>query len=460
MTGLRRRPGAALTLRHPFRWLTAATLLSIAVQPALLPHPAWVQVVIGGAAGAQGYALAALASVALRRRRPPHRQPSPIGTAALGVVLLLTATLLAHLGQLGVARATSMPEPTLGSDTLAVAGAVLFGTVLIGLGRLIGAGLRALARGLGPRARPVAALLLVPALVLTGSTAATADGGGSGVKGEAFLRGRPAAAAISRVTGRPARTPVRVYIGERAAPTPAARAALAVTALERAGGFDRAAVLINVPTGSGWVNPAAGTALEYLYGGDVATVVTQYAATPSWIAYLRGGEGAQASVRALTDAVHARLARIPARHRPRLLIYGESLGAWGGLHAYDRTGDGVQMSRRTDGALWAGIPGGVPHRVATHALMHPDDPVPAWSLSLMVHDSPDWPVPWLPLVSFWQATGDVIGATLTPPGFGHRYGPELVDAWRPLIRTAGVPSAPGPDRLDAVRSAVRSAVTT
>jgi uncharacterized membrane protein len=86
--------------------------------------------------------------------------------------------------------------------------------------------------------------------------------------------------------------------------------------------------------------------------------------------------------------------------------------------------------------------------------MHPDDPVPVWSLPLMLHPSPAWPARWLPGVTFWQATGDVIAATTVPSGFGHRYGPELVDAWRPLISTAAVPGAAPPDRLNAVRLAI------
>jgi len=452
-------------LTHPYRWLTAALMLAIAVQPVLLPHPAWVQAVIGGAAGAQGYAVASL--FPLRRLR----RPGPALTTAIGTAVIGIATGLAHLGQIAVARQTQMPGPAFGTDVLAVAGAVLFGLLVIGLGRLLGVGLRALFRRLRRVSRPAAVLLLVPALVLTGSTTADAAGGDTpdgdtargtvavsdtvGVKGEEFLHSRPDAATISRVTGRPARTPVRVYVGRRAATTPAARAELAVAELDRAGGFDRAAVLVNVPTGSGWVNPKAGAALEYLYGGDVATVVTQYAGVPSWIAYLRGGEGVQTSARTLIDAVRARLDQMPAGHRPRLLVYGESLGAWGGLRAYDRAGDGTGLAGHTDGALWAGVPGGVPGRAdGMRALVHADDPVPAWSLTLMLHGSPDWPAHWLPFVSFWQATGDVIAAPLTPPGFGHRYGPELVDAWRPLIRTADVPTAVPPDRLSAVRAAI------
>ena len=488
-------------LRHPFRWLIAAAMLGLAVQPVLLPHAGWVQVVIGAAAGAQGYALAALCTLLVRpllARRlgdgPAIPTPRPALTAALGAAIIGVATLTAHAGQLAASARTGMPPPTLLADALAVAGAVLAGTAVIGLGIGIGiavrAGFRMLVWLLRRVPRRVAALVLAPVLVLTGSTAASADSSPGahltgtqlvstrpagtsslnstlGVEGEDFLRDRPKASTIGAVTGRPAQMPVRVYVGRDAATTPQARAALAVRELDRTGGFRRAAVLISVPTGSGWVNPAAASALEYLYGGDIATVVVQYAAAPSWVAYLRGGEGVQASTRALTDAIRARLNRIPAGQRPRLLAYGESLGAWGGLRAYDGVdggdggdgggvGQGLGMARRTDGALWAGIPGSLPDRSprGTRTLVHSDDPVPAWSLPLMLHESSAWPARWLPVVSFWQATGDVISALKVPSGFGHRYGSELVDAWRPLISTAAVPGAAPLDRLNAVRAAI------
>jgi uncharacterized membrane protein len=456
-----------ITLKHPYRWLVATAILGLAVQPVLLPHPTWVQSVVGGAAAAEGYAIAALIP---GRRRPAdsvHR-PGPAVTAGLAAVMIFVAIVIAHAGQVAAARKTEMPEPAFIADALAVGGAVLLAGVLIGLGAGLRAGVRALLRLFRRAPRPGAVLILVPALVLTGSTTAVADDRPStepgftrtsssiGLDGRSFLRRRPDAATIGAVTGRPALTPVRVYIGRNAAPTPARRAELAVAELDRSGGFARSAVLINVPTGSGWVNPAAGRALEYLYGGDVATVVMQYAASPSWLAYLRGGEGVQASARALTDAVRARLDRIPAGQRPRLLVYGESLGAWGGLRAYENHDQGTGIARRVDGALWAGIPGGLSGRTPerTRVLMHDDDPVPAWSPRLMLQGSSTWPARWLPVVSFWQATGDVIAAPLVPPGFGHRYGTELVDAWLPLIETAGVPQAAPPDRLSAVRRAI------
>ena len=119
-------------MKHPFRWLIGAALLGLAVQPVLLPHPGWVQAVVGGAAGAQGYALAALGGVLLRRIQRPSaiRTPvtvRPIVTAALGAVLIAVATLTAHTGQLALSARTQMPAS--GSDGPFAAGSTSSGSV-------------------------------------------------------------------------------------------------------------------------------------------------------------------------------------------------------------------------------------------------------------------------------------------------------------------------------------------
>ena len=134
--------------------------------------------------------------------------------------------------------------------------------------------------------------------------------------------------------------------------------------------------------------------------------------------------------------------RRPAGQRPTLLIYGESLGAWGGLVAYP---DRDQLLRRVDGALWVGVPpgagspgartAGTSGRVIT--VVHPDDPVTAWTPSLLLRPDPAWRHPWLPIVSFWRETADVVAADSTPLGHGHRYGTELGGAWQALLLASG-----------------------
>ena len=62
---------------------------------------------------------------------------------------------------------------------------------------------------------------------------------------------------------------------------------------------------------------------------------------------------ALASRAALFDAVSARVEQLPEDDRPRLLVYGESLGTAGGEAAFDGLAD---MRLRTDGVLWTGPP--------------------------------------------------------------------------------------------------------
>jgi uncharacterized membrane protein len=442
------------------RLLVAATALAVASQPGLIPRPPAVQALVAALAAVNAYGVAALLGwVSRPLRRFVRGIPEltwPATRRVLGAVLVAT-TAGAYLGQVHLSRATGMAAPSLTDQVLATVAAAGLAVAAAGTIALLAAGVRRVTR-------PVAAVLLVPAMLLGGPGTAAAAGSSEvpraavGSEGAQFLAATPTAADLARATGRPALAPVRVYVGEGQAATPRERAALAVRELEARRAFERAAILVEIPTGSGWVNNASAGALEYVYGGDTATVAVQYASMPSWAAYVRGGEGAQASARALLDAINARIARQPAGDRPTVLAYGESLGAWGGMTAYPEPGG---VLRHVDRALWVGIPAAapdvtpVPGRLAT--LDHPDDPVPAWSPDLLVRPSDDWPHPWLPVVTFWQVTGDVIAALDTPDGHGHRYGPELVDEWWQLARPnpAEVPTAAPADRLPEIRSAVR-----
>jgi uncharacterized membrane protein len=442
------------------RILVAAVALAVASQPGVIPRPPWVQAIVAALAAVNAYAVAALAGWATRplRRRTVHLPRLSWHRARRATSVLLPVTAVAaYAGQVQLSHATGMTPPTVTAQALAVAASAGLAVVATGTLALLAAGARR-------TARPLAAVALVPLMLFGGpGTASAAAAPGVGAEGRRFLADAPTAAQVAAVTGRPAMAPVRVYVGRDQAATPRARAELAVRELEARHAFDRAVLLVDVPTGSGWVNNTAAGSLEYLYGGDTATVAVQYAASPSWVAYLRGGEGARESVRALVDAVDARVSRLPAHDRPRVVAYGESLGAWGGMTAYPEPGGtrpGTAVLDHVDRALWVGVPAAapevapVPGRLGT--LDHPDDPVPAWSPELLVRPSDAWPHPWLPVVTFWQVTGDVIAALGTPAGHGHRYGPELVDEWWQVARpdVADVPTAVTADRLDEVREAV------
>ncbi|WP_084487135.1 alpha/beta-hydrolase family protein [Nocardia sienata] len=218
---------------------------------------------------------------------------------------------------------------------------------------------------------------------------------------------------------------VRVYIGLRSAPDLAARAALAVRELDRAGGFDRSDLVIAVPTGSGWVDARALHGFGTRFGGDVAVVALQYSYAPSWATFVFGRDAATASARALVTAVEQHLATVP--DPPRLHLYGQSLGALGGSAVF---AGAAEQNRRVCSVLWAGMPGGggPAPGARTAVLANASDPVVHWSLDLLWrppnltvarHDAPT--PPWLPVLSFVQTTADLLGALGTPPGHGHRY---------------------------------------
>ena len=147
--------------------------------------------------------------------------------------------------------------------------------------------------------------------------------------------------------------PIRIYAGLASADGAQAQAALAVNDLQRAGGFQRKNLIVVTTTGSGWVDPALVDTVEYLSGGDCATVAIQYSYLPSWLSYLVDQSKALAAGRALFDAVYGAWAKMPPDHRPRLFVAGESLGSFGGEAAFTGEND---IANRTNGALFAGPP--------------------------------------------------------------------------------------------------------
>jgi hypothetical protein len=378
---------------------------------------------------------------------------SRVAGGALVLAGLLSAAVARSLVP-GVALDLSAPRWADAGVTVALTAAVLLGAVElrrgVWLAALRGHDLYHAARTLGDRGPAVLAALVLTVGALLVPAAAAPDRGILGREGLQFLADGPDARKIAAVIGGPALDPLRVYVGTGSVATVPTRVELAVAELERTGGFARSAVLVIVPTGSGWVNPAAVASLEYLTGGDMATVVIQYAARPSWQECLKGSAEAEHSATALVGALRARLAA-NGSHRPRLVVYGESLGAMGALPAV----------ATADAALLGGVPGGAwdpaagpRHTPTARTVLHADDPVGWWSPRLLVQRPEGWSGPWWPIVSFWQVTGSLLGAMTAPPGHGHRYGGELVDAWRSL----GCGAALAPYRLTVVRAAVDPAL--
>jgi uncharacterized membrane protein len=280
--------------------------------------------------------------------------------------------------------------------------------------------------------------------------------------------------------------PIRVYTGLQTEEDVRRRAEIAVAELERTGAFDRAVLCVAAATGTGWVNPVAASALEYLHAGDTAIVSMQYSYLPSWLSFLADRERASEAGEVLFTAVHERWSELPAGDRPELVVYGESLGSYATESAFDGIAD---LRERTDGALLVGAPhfnplrgeltrrrdpdspqrlpvvdggrtvrfGAVPEDLARPAgawprprvvyLQQPSDPVVWWSPRLAYRE-PDWlreprgedvlqRMRWYPVVTFWQLSADLVHADDVPAGHGHDYGTKLVDGWRAVTAPEG-----------------------
>lgn len=202
------------------------------------------------------------------------------------------------------------------------------------------------------------------------------------------------------------------------------------------GGLDRRAVVIAVPTGSGWVDGSAIEGFRTRFGDDVALLALPYANVPSWQAFIGDREAAGRSATALLRTVTHRLAQRPHGHRPELLLYGQSLGAVGAdVARIWAEHEAADLPLTT--LLTAPPDDSVTPRSATprRVLANPSDPVVRWSFAGLWRPphTPDDAVsvgrrtprpPWFPIASFVTTSIDLLTALDGPTGTGHRYGTE------------------------------------
>ncbi|MCJ7858110.1 alpha/beta hydrolase [Corynebacterium kalidii] len=295
---------------------------------------------------------------------------------------------------------------------------------------------------------------------------------------------------LEELTGRPAEEPIRVYAGLHSGDTDRERALNVVDELERTNAQDREALMIAPTTGTGWVNPTAAQAFELMFGGDTAIAADQYSYLPSAIQFITDRNRVREAGKELIDAVSEWWRRLPEDNRPRLYVYGESLGTTAGEGGFSGIRD---IASTVDGVLWLGPPnsnelwrdfvsrrdpgtrevapeysGGMMVRFAENSeeiqkwirepaadgtdwggsrvlyVQHPSDPVVWWSPSLLFRE-PDWlkeapgfdrspTMRWMPVVTFWQVTLDLPRAGNVPNGHGHNYGTSVLDG---LVAVAG-----------------------
>jgi uncharacterized membrane protein len=188
---------------------------------------------------------------------------------------------------------------------------------------------------------------------LTGGANSLVDWRALGTPGRDFVLGGPDADAIAAFTGRPALDPIRVYVGRANAKTARERADLALAELIRRNAFEREVLVVASPTGTGWLDPGSHDPLEYMHGGDIATVAVQYSYLQSPLALILETDTGLDQATALLETVHQYWQSLPADARPRLYVHGLSLGAWSSMYA---TNLFRLVNDPIDGAFWAGPP--------------------------------------------------------------------------------------------------------
>jgi len=223
-----------------------------------------------------------------------------------------------------------------------------------------------------------------------------------------------------------------------------------------------------------------------MYNGDTAIVSMQYSFLPSWLSFLVDKENARQAGQYLFEAVDELIREMPEAQRPKLVVFGESLGSFGGEAPFLALNN---LIARTDGALFSGptfqntiwtdltrnrdegspewLPiydQGANVRFVAETrdlkrppdqwsqprvvyLQHASDPI-AWFNTDLLFSRPDWlheprgydvspEMEWIPVVTFLQVSADMAVAVDVPDGHGHVYVRNVADAWAAILEPPG-----------------------
>jgi uncharacterized membrane protein len=324
----------------------------------------------------------------------------------------------------------------------------------------------------------------------SGSPESLVDWETLGEKGRTFVATGPTVAELNAFHSDGAMEPIRVYVGLRSADTVEARAQLVLDELIRTDAFDRQVLVVATTTGTGFLEPNAITALEYVHNGDVAVAGAQYSYLPSWISLLADQDEVKETSQAVFATIHAYVSTLPEDERPELYLYGLSLGAYGveailtSINIVNEPIDGALMVgppfvnelwnelvasrdpgsspsapvyqggrtvRFTNGADPLDLPGDGDEWGETRVvyLQHASDPVVFFSPSLFL-EQPDWLLDgqrgvelsedfhYARLITGWQVMMDLPAAGYVPEGYGHLYTRQAnAEAWIAVTRPDG-----------------------
>ncbi|MCC5955331.1 MAG: alpha/beta-hydrolase family protein [Natronohydrobacter sp.] len=508
----------------------AALFFVASLTPSLVPRDTLVQALLSGVALSAGYAVGLLISALWCRLEMPVAPPNllvrlRVLTGLLCLFAAVVALWLASDWQNGLRALLAMPPVETARPFSIAGGAGAVFLAVLWIMRLAGLFIERLSAGIarvlpGPQAALISILLTAVLFwnigngviirnalsaadriyaglddrfdeasprpqdpLKTGSAGSLIAWESLGRMGRAMIADGPDQARIAALTGTEAKEPLRVYVGLNSAPDPAARAQLALAELLRIDAFSRNTLVIATPTGTGWVDPAGQQALEYLLGGDVATVSVQYSYLASWIALMTDPEYGTETARAVFSTVYDHWRSLPADARPALYLNGLSLGSLNSDQSHDLhqvVGDPF------NGALWVGPPFSSPTWLEVTRNRNPGSP--AWlpdyrdgsavrfmnqtgltsdiaapwggfRILYLQHASdavvffdpratwrrPPWMAHprgpdvspgfhWLPVVTVLQLGVDIMTAVKPPAGFGHTYDfDSYARAWAMLL---------------------------
>ena len=515
----------------------ALAFFCLSLTPSLLPRGDILQGVLSGITVVIGYGLGSALSAGIRKVRtaePSSASKRIAWWVLLGATVALVPLFLLLGGnwQNDVRDLMGMSEANVWDWLAILVVSVVFAALLLVISRLVRGFARVVIRQIdriAPRAVSVPAgvvltvvvvigliqgFLLDPALAAlssaysvvntgtepgisqptqperSGSPASLVKWSTLGVQGRDFTGlGKsvgPTVQEISDFNGKPAMEPIRVYVGLDSADSLQKRVDLALKELDRTHAWSRKIIAVFTTTGTGWVDERAASPLEYMFNGDTAEIGLQYSFLPSWISFLVDTDKAADAGEAMIHAVQGRLANMPEATRPKLLVFGESLGSFGTESAFNNIDE---MLKGVDGALLvgpvfrndihntvtadrkAGSPfwrpvykDGVNVRFAVAPsdlaqpatewkqprivyLQNATDPITYWKFDLLWKhpewlDDPRGPdvskhMVWVPVLTFWQTAGDMMFSTGVPAGHGHDYGVNPVDAWAAITQPPG-----------------------
>ena len=511
----------------------ALVFLWLSLTPSLLPRGPIFQGLVSGAAGAFGYAIGVFAVWLVQYMRSKDSSPHApkwawLAMVVVGIIGQILMIIYFHVWQDEVRDLNGVPRMSFWDHPLTAVLSILVLFIFVEIGQLIGKLVRFLVRQLNRFAPPrISAVVVVTLLValsiallngvvvrfamssLNKTFAAVNDetdpdfpaptsklrSGGPesltswaslGHQGRVFVSAGPTVDKLTKFNGKPAMEPIRAYAGLHSADGIRATAALAARELVRTGGLSRDVIAVATTTGTGWINEAEASALEYMYNGNTAIVSMQYSFLPSWLSFLVDKENARQAGQALFEAVDALVKEIPQAQRPKLVVFGESLGSFGGEAPFLSLNN---LVARTDGALYsgptfnntiwtdltrnrdAGSPEWLPiydkgeyvrfaarpenlgrppdpwSRPRVVYLQHASDPIAWWNPDLLFAE-PDWlreprgydvsgRMQWIPVVTFLQVSADMAVAVDVPDGHGHVYVKDVANGWAAVLQPPG-----------------------